>query len=185
MLTARTVRALNKKARPGLPRTYHSALLMTNDIDIPTTLRPGRTKTAGRCLACLIFVVIGIAMVRTGEPAGYFCGGFFALCLPVFAIQFHPGAAYLRLAPEGFTFCSLFRSHTVRWTDVCEFGAVTIGGNRMVAWNFAPEYTPPGRVRRISKSLYGYEAALPDTYGLKAQELAELMEGLRQRYGFN
>ena len=44
-----------------------------------------------------------------------------------------------------------------------------------------PDYPATGRARAISKSLSGYEAALPDTYGMKPQELVELMESLRQR----
>ena len=35
----------------------------------------------------------------------------------------------------------------------------------------------------ISQALSGYEAALPDTYGLKHDELAELMNTLLRRYG--
>ena len=113
---------------------------------------------------------------------GYFCAGVFALGLPVFALQFHPKAAYLHLAPEGLTFCSLFRAHTVPWAQIQEFGAIHIGPNPMVAWNFKPEARDTGTVRAVSRSLYGFESALPDTYGMKAQELADLLEGLRQRY---
>jgi hypothetical protein len=134
-------------------------------------------------MVCLLFVIIGMLMVRHGKPTGYFVGAVFALGLPVFALQFHPKAAYLYLAPEGFTFCSLFRAHTVRWADVREFAIISIGPNRMVAWNFTPGYSATGRAGAISKSLSGYEAGLPDTYGMKPQELVELLESLRQRYG--
>ena len=102
--------------------------------------------------------------------------------MPVFALQFHPKAAYLHLAPDAFTFCSLFRAHAVRWEHVREFAVIYVGPNRMVAWNFRPDYPATGRARAISKSLSGYEAALPDTYGMKPQELVELMESIRQRY---
>ncbi len=124
-------------------------------------------------------------MVRDGKLMGYFCGGFFALGLPVFALQFHPKAAYLHLAPDGFTFCSLFRAHTVRWTHVGEFAVICVGPNRMVAWNFTPDYPATGRARAISKSLSGYEAALPNTYGMKPHELADLLDSLRRRYAAN
>ncbi len=155
---------------------------MTSSIQIPAILRPSRTQAAVLFLVCLLFVLCGIWMIRDGKPMGYFCGGFFALGLPVFALQFHPKAAYLHLAADGFTFCSLFRAHTVRWEHVREFAVIYVGPNRMVAWNFAPDYPATGRARAISKSLSGYEAALPDAYGMKPQELVELMESLRQRY---
>lgn len=122
-------------------------------------------------------------MVRDGKPVGYFCSGFFALGLPVFALRFHPKAAFLHLASNGFTFCSLFRAHTIQWAHVREFAVIFVGPNQMVAWNFTPDYPATGRARAISKSLSGYEAALPDTYGMKPQELADLMDSLRQRFG--
>jgi hypothetical protein len=153
---------------------------MTSSIQIPATLRPSRKKAATLFLVSLLFVVGGIWMVRDGQMMGYLCGGFFALGLPIFALQFHPKAAYLRLEPDGFTFCSLFRAHTVRWAVVREFAVIGIGPNRMVAWNFTSDYPATGSGRAISKSLSGYEAALPDTYGMKPQELVELMERLRQ-----
>jgi hypothetical protein len=101
--------------------------------------------------------------------------------LPVFALQFHPRAAYLRLEPEGFTFCSLFRSHTVRWKDVGEFAVITVGQNQMIAWNYTPDYSATGRAGAISKSFFGYEAAMSDTYGMKPQALVDLLESIRQR----
>jgi hypothetical protein len=155
---------------------------MTSGIQIPATLLPSRTKAAILLCVCLLFVLGGTWMVRDGQPMGYFCGGFFALGLPLFALQFHPKAAYLHLAPDGFTFCSLFRAHTVRWEHVREFAIIYAGPNRMVAWNFSQGYSRAGGARAISKSLCGYEAALPDTYGMKPQELVKLMEELRQRH---
>jgi hypothetical protein len=155
---------------------------VTPNLQIPATLRPSRKQAALLFLVCLLFVIGGVWMVLDGKPMGYFCGGFFALGLPAFALQFHPRAAYLHLAPDGFTFCSLFRAHTVRWAHVREFAVIYIGLNRMVAWNFTPDYPATGRARAVSKSLSGYEAALPDTYGMRPQDLVELMEGLRQRY---
>lgn len=52
----------------------------------------------------------------------------------------------------------------------------------MVAWNFSPDHSPKGRAGAISKALCGYEAALPDTYGMKPQDLAALLNELIHRY---
>jgi hypothetical protein len=49
----------------------------------------------------------------------------------------------------------------------------------MVAWNFTPDLPATSLVGGVAKSVFGYEAALPDTYGLKPRELAELLESLR------
>jgi len=154
---------------------------VTSTIQIPVTLRPGRARTAALFLVSLLFVLGGIWMVRDGESAGYFCAGFFALCLLVFAFHFHPKAAYLHLAPDGFTFCALFRAHTVPWTHVREFGVTNIG-NRTIGWNYTPQHQPTRRARLIAKFCCGYEAVLPDTYGMKPHDLPTLRQYLRQQY---
>ena len=156
--------------------------------DLPVTLHPNRARAALWLLLSLGFVAIGVLMVRDGKLAGYFVGGVFALGVLVFAINLHPRASYLRLTEEGFTYCSLFRAHGVRWDAVAEFAVIvlptaTVSKPRLVAWNFVPGYPRTGRARAISQALCGYEAALPDTYGLKHDELAGLMNTLLQRYG--
>ena len=153
---------------------------MRTNIQIPTTLQGSRKKAAMLFVVCLVFVVGGVWMVRSGESEGYFVAGFFGLGLPVAVLQFHPKACYLRLEREGFTFCGLFRTLTVRWAEVREFGVMDVFGNAMVGWNFTPEYARSGRARVVAKAMTGYEAALPETYGMRAEELAGLMEGLRQ-----
>ena len=150
---------------------------------LPLTLRPSRARTVLLLLACLGFTVLGGFMARGGEWLGYLVGGLFALGVPVFVLQLHPRAAYLLLHEEGFTYCSLFRAHAVRWADVQGFGVIAINRFRMVAWNFVPGYPRTGRTRMLSQAVSGYEAALPDTYGLKPKELAHLLDALRQRWG--
>ncbi len=156
--------------------------------DLPVTLHPNRARTALWLLLSLVFVTIGVLMVRDAKLAGYFVGGVFVLGVLVFAINLHPRAAYLRLTEEGFTYCSLFRAQTVRWDVVAEFAVIvlptaTMSKPRMVAWNFVPGYPRKDSARAMSQALSGYEAALPDTYGLKYDELAGLMNTLLQRYG--
>ncbi len=82
---------------------------MDENPSLPLTLYPSRVQTALLLLLALAFTVIGVLMVRDGKIAGYFVGGVFALGVPIFALQFHPRAAYLHLTEEGFTYCSLFR----------------------------------------------------------------------------
>jgi hypothetical protein len=49
----------------------------------------------------------------------------------------------------------------------------------MVAYRFAPGYTPQATTRKVLNALAGAEAALPDTYGRSAKELAELLNTIR------
>ena len=150
---------------------------------LPFTLHPSRTRSALLLLCCLLLVAAGVAMVRHGDAAGYFIGGLFALGIPFLALQFNPRASFLRLEETGFTYCSLFRAYTVPWTRVNQFGVISIGRHRLVAWNFVPGLPTTGRGRVFSQAVNGYEAGLPSTYGRKPAELAELMNALCQRHG--
>jgi hypothetical protein len=158
-----------------------------NEPDVKTIylFHPGRRKTTLMLLLSIGFVAIGVFMGLSGQFMGWLCAGFFGLAVPVFAFQFHPKSAYLRLTAEGFTYCSLFRAHTTPWVDVQEFGMTYLGTGPIlyVAWDFVPEYSGSGKARRVSKALCGYEAALPDTYGMSADELARIMSGMLEQHG--
>jgi hypothetical protein len=152
------------------------------EILIPTTLYPSKLESTLLLLGSLAFVIAGIWMVSIGDANGLLGIGFFGLCLLVAIIQFHPKASYLHLSAEGFTVCSLFRSSFVSWQYVQEFGLISIGNNTMVSWNYTSEYVAGVRARAFSQALSGYEAALPDTYGLKPKQLAQLMSDLLSQY---
>lgn len=153
------------------------------DFPLPMTLRPSPWKTLALMAVSAIFVAAGVWMLPEEPLIGYLCVSFFGLGLIVFPISLLPNASYLRLTREGFTFCSLFRSHTVAWTDVAEFFVVTIGRNKMVGWHYVPEYPDQAVGRAVADSLTDLEGALPDTYGLKPEVLAALMNDLLQAYG--
>ena len=150
-------------------------------ISIPATLYPNRVRTVLLLLGSAVLVVGSALIVRHGDATGYFCGGFFVLCMLVFGLQLHPRATYLHLTTEGFTYGSLFRAYSVRWTDVREFGVIVIHRRGLVAWNFVPGNERAGKMRRFNQAFSGYEAALPNTYGIKAQELADGLNHLLQR----
>ena len=153
------------------------------DPQLPVTLRPSRKQLVLLLVLSSVFVAAGIWMAGRGEKMGYYSVAFFGLCWLVFLIQLHPRAAYLHLEPSAFTFCSLFRKHSVPWTDVAQFAVIRVGLNRMVGWNFRPGLCRHMRAASVTRVISGYEAALPDTYGMKPQALAELLNRLREQYG--
>ena len=122
-------------------------------------------------------------MARSGERTGYFCAAFFGICLLVFLVQLLPGATYLRLEPGSFTFCSLFRKHSVPWTDVAEFALARQGFNRVVGWNYRPGRCRHVRAASVAKAITGCEGALPDNYGMKPEALAEFMNCILEQHG--
>lgn len=147
------------------------------------TLRPRPWKWLGILLLCLGFCVIAVLMLRDGRALGWLCLAVFCMGSLIAAIALLPGANYLRLEQEGFTFSSLFRAHSVRWDDVAGFGLVRVASNEMVGWLYREGRQPQGRGVRMSLALSGCHAALPENYGLSAEELARRMELLRLARG--
>jgi len=144
------------------------------------TLYPKRLSAAGHLLTCGVFVVIGIWWGITKSWVGFLCAGFFALGGLVALVQLVPGSTYLQVHQQGFTLCTLFRKSTVPWSAVDEFFVVTmrqsgVKVHEMVGFNFVPTYDQAQLGRRIAKVIGKCEGALPDTYGKKAEELAEFM----------
>jgi len=145
-------------------------------------LRPNPWKQTVLILICAAFVALGGFLVSRGDAFGWVCVAFFGAGLLVFFLGLLPGSSYLELRRDGFEMSSLYRKWFVRWSDVESFFSRRIASNRMVCWDYVPEYQGHARGRRFSASLAGVEAALPDTYGRSANELAELMNEWRLRH---
>lgn len=154
-----------------------------NEPNLPElTLRPSRWRLLLLLLFSASFTGIGALMIQDGDQRGWFVLSAFGIGTVVaLLILVAPGASYLRLAPEGFTICSLFRRSTTRWSEVTEFGLATIGMRTLVGFDYAPGFQRSPRLRRLSAAISGNEGALPDTYGLRALELALVMTRYRKR----
>jgi hypothetical protein len=107
---------------------------------------------------------------------------FFGLCASVGLIGLLPNSSYLTLTERGFLFASLFRKHFVPWSNVQSFVPVKIRLNSMVGWNYSPAFGKSQRLRALNTAIAGVEAALPDTYGMPAEQLAKLMNQLRDTH---
>jgi hypothetical protein len=100
---------------------------------------------------------------------------FFGFGTVVAVINLLPGRSYLRLTDEGFEVSSLSRKYFLHWTDVQHFGVAYVGLNKMVVFNFASPYVKEKMGRSISRQIAGWEGGLHDTFGMKAENLAALM----------
>jgi len=99
-------------------------------------------------------------------------------------VEMIPGSSYLRLDESGFTITSGFRPSTTPWSAVDAFYVVQIRASgikahSMVGFNFDPASDQAKIGRRIAKFISQCEGALPDTYGMKAEALCELMNRYR------
>jgi hypothetical protein len=160
-------------------------------------LVPSKKKQALMLLVATLFVLAGIFIVSKTDASdvwiGYVCIVFFGLGGVVFAAQLLPGSSFLKIRRDGFEFRALWRGTAFRWSDVQEFGVAEFtlyhGGipqkHRMVGFRFSPSSARRDahpRLHRLNQALVGYDAALPDNYGMKHDELASLLNQKKMEY---
>jgi hypothetical protein len=134
-------------------------------------------------LGAVAFVAVGVWLIPHSPVIAGTTIFFFGLCALIFAITLHPRSAFLTIAEDGFTFASLFRKHFVAWSSVESFAPARIGLNKVVGWNYAPEFPEHTKLRKLNVSISGTEAAFPDTYGMTAESLSALLNEFRQNHG--
>jgi hypothetical protein len=152
------------------------------DATQPLTLHASKVKGLALVAVSLLFTFGGTLMVKSAQPLGWAVASLFGICTLVGMTLLLPASSYLRITTQGFTVCSLFRAHTFQWSDVSEFGVSQVGPRKMVMFNFAASYTNTSSVRAFNASVFGYEAGLPDSYGLGHEELASLLNQYLHRY---
>jgi hypothetical protein len=145
------------------------------------TLRTKPTKLLFYLFVSLVFVVIGV-LTFEGNLISWLGIGFFGLGSIVIALMLLPNASYLQLTSKGFTMCSLFRKHTYSWSEIEGFATGKIGHTETVFFNFSPFYENQNTLRKTNKKVFGFEASLPDTYGMSAEKLADLMNEWKRRF---
>jgi len=147
-------------------------------------LRSSKRRLALYLLVCVAFVTFSVLQVTRHQAhvIDWVCAVFFAVGATVFTVQILPGASYLTISSDGFYFCSFFRRKPlIRWEEVAGFRVVRVppSGHGLVA--FERHMAEEGRVRRINRFLVGATDCLPDSYGLRPEELAELLNEWRLR----
>jgi hypothetical protein len=147
----------------------------------PLRLVPSRRKWLLVLAGCLAFVTIGIFFRGDNPVVGWLSIAFFGLGVPVAGAMLLPGAAGLVLDADGFDVTNMFRRYRVRWINVTGFTVASVPPslNKMVVYDDAAG--KHNLLGEISTGLVGRNAGLPDTYGMAAADLAQLMAGWRER----
>ena len=144
-------------------------------------LRPSKRRFLPLLGASLLFVIAGLWMIPRGHVfVGWMSVVFFGLGALVFAAQFLPNSSFLKLDDQGFTVRAIYREHFFRWSQVRDCRPLNIGMNTMVGYDFAAE-VERSRTVRLARTLSACDAALPNTYGMKPEALAQLMNSARAR----
>jgi hypothetical protein len=154
----------------------------------PVTLYSSRKKWFSLLLICGLIGAGGLAMVHYGISDGWFLLVVFGALTIISLGMLLPGASALTLDGLGFDVTKFFRSHRARWQDVKRFDTFELHRSRPT-WLVAAEKmviyddvrATSGILATVNKTLADHNAFLPDTYGLKGEELAWLMTQWRER----
>ena len=138
-------------------------------------LRPNPLKTIGLLIVSVLFVTCGFYLIDKNPFLAWMIITFSCLGVIVFSIQLIPNSSHLKLTREGFEVKNLFKSDFTKWSDIEKFRVGYAGRTRMVMYDYSKEFKKYKVGKKIAKSLSGSEGALPNTYGMKAKNLVQLM----------
>ena len=125
----------------------------------------------------LVFTVLGILTVSTGTSSGWIAIAFFGVgSLVLLATLVRPSTLVLR--EDSFTYGTVFRSTTLAWSDVADFGLTDLRGKRVGIKLVGQHHS---RLRGANVGLTGYEEVLPANYGLAAEQLLNLLNEWREK----
>jgi hypothetical protein len=139
-------------------------------------------------------LVTGLAVIAIQRPAHVRAVSVATIALLAYfafavAAILHAQHSPLRLTAEGFTFSNNFRRRFVPWPVVQSFGDAGgsgiwgIASSNIITWRYLPGVLNPRPVRMFAAGLLGFDGYLPSTYGVPAEELCELLNRIRDRYG--
>ena len=141
----------------------------------PLKLYPKRAKWLVGTIAAGIMTASGVWLITDGQWFGVIPTIFFGLGLLVGLILLLPNSSFLELDSDGFVVRNLFRDLRLSWAQVDRFEVRRIGIRKTVTLTFVQSYTPLARARAMIRTVAGSDGALPDTYGMSAEDLAHMM----------
>jgi hypothetical protein len=142
---------------------------------------PNKLKTFFLFLVCLIFVWSSLFLSDSSKS--WTSAIFFGLGVIVFGIKLVPNSTYLKLTKEGFEIKSLYKSSFYTWNEVGLFEVTNIQFNKMIVFNFSPNYKKHKKSRKFAAFLSkGFEGALPTTYSKNAYDLAKILNDWKLRH---
>jgi hypothetical protein len=125
----------------------------------------------------------GMWFQSVGSPRGLLLLTLGVGGVTVFGLPLLPGSAHLKLDPQGFKLRVLYRSHLFRWPDIDRFEVKQVGRTKLVVFKYAPAYRGRRLRRMLSSGLSGWDGALPETYGMSAEDLEVKMSSWKERFG--
>ncbi|MBI1358996.1 MAG: hypothetical protein GC155_01800 [Alphaproteobacteria bacterium] len=153
-----------------------------NQLPDTLELRPSRLKWAAIFLVSAFFASVAVWLGQAAAPiARWSVAIFFTVCAFVSVVQMTGRGAGLTLDRNGFVCRSLFSSFRREWVECTGFAALGVGPRKMVGFTTVRDELLHPRLAAAARGMTGTAGALPDTYGLSANDLADLMNRFRDR----
>jgi hypothetical protein len=148
---------------------------------LPIILYPRRDKARRQLVLCLLLCTMGIVASLSAFWAGFPAIVLFGLCATVWIAQLRDKGTFLRLDYEGFSMVGAqYQQYPVPWSRVAAFAPVKEQRRLTVGWWYLPEQATPIGDEVDLREFFGVRshAVLPETYCMKTETLANLMNEL-------
>lgn len=146
------------------------------------TLKPDRLRWLFVFLISIGFVGIALWMGPNEDPLLFWGGGgFFLLCALIAAPLMFGVGSTLTLDGKGFTCRTLFKSFRREWRECSAFYPVSMGLRKFVGFSTEQDEAAHPNLAAANRTMIGATGMLPDTFGLTAEDLADLMNTYRGR----
>jgi hypothetical protein len=152
----------------------------------PLVLKASILKWVGMLLAGLPFSAVGLLMVGSGQLPGWFVT-FFGVFVTVVSAAMLIRRGRLELSPQGMQVVHLGRRQPMlQWRYCSDFWVwAPARGAAIVVFNYAGPEKRWGwkKLAAVSRRISGGNASLPDTYGMRAEKLCEVLRAYRSQWG--
>jgi hypothetical protein len=150
-------------------------------------LTGNKSKAVLLLLVSAAFVAISLVAIINGKQMGWVGVIFFGLCFLVSIYMLTPNAIRLQIDKNGIEMKTFFKPMKLEWSDVNRFYVSYIrtglARTKMIGIEFSDSYKKHRAGRQLSSALSGMEGGLPNHFNLPAEEICELLNESRQRWG--
>ncbi|MDY0931822.1 PH domain-containing protein [Chryseobacterium sp. CFBP8996] len=143
--------------------------------NLPLILKPSKIKNIILILISIGFISLGISLLEKNTLIAVLNIVFFGICLIIFIINMIPNSSYLIIDEKGIEMKNLFRTTFIPWQAVSGFKTKFIFVNKLVTFTIDEKLLESSKMK-------GKTGAFPDTYGMSAKNLANLLNEYKAKF---